>query len=248
MGRNSGKTWLIEGLVRELTQRGFRVATVKHIYEGPFDTAQKDTWRHLRAGANPVIAVSSRELVTIHAAVDPSLARALQAVPQDVDVVLVEGFKEADQPKILVARSLNQVGALMEVATQAIAIAGPIAAEQDRPPAVQNIPILDVDALVSRVEELLRDAAVKRLPGIDCRRCGYESCEALAAAIVAGNASLAQCATLAERDVVLTVDGTPVVLSAFPKDFVRNTVMGMIHTLRGVPADPHAISLEIQVD
>ncbi len=248
VGRNSGKTWLIEGLVRELTQRGYRVATVKHISEGPFDTAHKDTWRHLQAGATPVIAVSTQELVTIHPATEPSLEQALQAVPQDVDVVLVEGFKGSDHPQILAARSLQEVEALIPAAGPMIAIAGPIADEAGRPPAVQSIPILDLDTLVRRVEELLRNAAVQRLPGIDCRRCGFESCAALGAAIVAGIASIDQCTTLRERDVVLTVDGTPVALSPFPKDFVRNTVLGMIQTLRGVPAAPHVIGLTIQLD
>ncbi len=248
VGRNSGKTWLIEGLVRELTQRGFRVATVKHIYEGPFDTAHKDTWRHLQAGASPVIAVSTRELVLIHSATEASLAQALQAVPRDVDVVLVEGFKGSDHPKILAARSLLEVEALIPAVVPAIAVAGPIANEAGRPSTVQGIPILDLDTLVCRVEERLRDAAVRRLPGIDCRRCGFESCTALGAAIVAGTASIDQCTTLRERDVVLTVDGTPIALSPFPKDFVRNTVLGMIQSLRGVPAAPHAITLTIQVN
>ena len=248
IGRNSGKTRLIEGLTRELTKRDYRVATVKHIFEGTFDTAYKDTWKHLQAGANPIIAVTSKELVSIKASTDPSLERALHEVPRDVDVVLVEGFKESDNPKILTARSLGQVEELMELATQAIAISGPIASEKGCPSFIQNTPILELGEVVPLVERLLLEAAVKRLPEIDCRRCGYESCKALATAVLEGKASIDQCKTLAERDVVLTVDGKPIVLSAFPKNFVRNTVLGMIKTLRGVKAAPHAISLEIELD
>lgn len=248
IGRNSGKTRLIEGLVGELTKRDYRVATIKHIFEGTFDTAHKDTWKHLQAGANPIIAVSPKELISIKANTDPSLERALHEVPREVDVVLVEGFKESDNPKILAVQSLSQVEELMGLATQAIAISGPIASEKDYPSSIQNTPILELGELVPLVERLLLEAAVKRLPETDCRRCGYESCKALATAVLGGKASIDQCKILAESDVVLTVDGKPIVLSEFPKNFVRNTLLGMIKTLRGVNEAPRTISLEIGLD
>jgi molybdopterin-guanine dinucleotide biosynthesis protein B len=247
-GRNSRKTRLIQGLARELTKRDYRVATIKHLFEGTFDTAHKDTWKHLQAGVNPIIAVSPKELISIKANADPSLKRALQEVPREVDVVLVEGFKESDNPKILVAQSLSQVKDLMGLTTKVIAISGPIASEKDCPSSVHNTPILKLGKLVPLVERLLLDAAMKRLPEIDCKRCGYESCNALATAILGGKASIDQCKILAESDVVLTVDGKLIVLSEFPKNFVRNTLLGMIKTLRGVNETPRTILLEIGLD
>jgi molybdopterin-guanine dinucleotide biosynthesis protein B len=48
----SGKTTLIEKLVRELTQRGLRVATIKHAHHSvQLDTPGKDSWRYTQAGA-----------------------------------------------------------------------------------------------------------------------------------------------------------------------------------------------------
>lgn len=47
-GRSRGKTCLIEALTKQFAGEGFRVATVKHI-NGSLDTANKDTWRHLKA-------------------------------------------------------------------------------------------------------------------------------------------------------------------------------------------------------
>jgi molybdopterin-guanine dinucleotide biosynthesis protein B len=248
IGRSTGKTRMIEGLTRELTKRDFRVATIKHVFEGTFDTAYKDTWKHLQAGANPIIAVTSKELVSIKSSMDPSLEKALHEVPKEVDVVLVEGFKESDNPKILVARNLSQVEELMELTTQALAISGPIASEKDCPSSVQNTPVLELIELVPLVMGLILDASVKRLPETDCRRCGFESCKALATAVLGGKASIDQCKTLTEREVVLTVDGNPIVLSEFPKNFIRNTVLGMIKTLRGVKTAPRTISLEIELD
>jgi molybdopterin-guanine dinucleotide biosynthesis protein B len=248
VGRKSGKTRLILALVRELTARNHRVATIKHIFEGTFDTAHKDTWQHLHAGANPILAVSANELVSVYAVTTPSLEQALQVVPKAVDVVLIEGFKASDYPKIIVAQRLSEVKALLEAVTHVIAISGSLASDPARPSHFHNSPLLTPQELVPLVERLVTEDAVKRLPGINCGRCGYESCSALAHAILAGNASIAACQTLADHDVVLHVDGAPVFLSAFPKNFVRNTVLGMIKTLRGVKENPTHVSLEIQLD
>jgi len=62
--RGRGKTWLVERLAKRFSSEGFIVATVKHI-SGSFDTAKKDTWRHLEAGAIMTVASTSNEMVTI---------------------------------------------------------------------------------------------------------------------------------------------------------------------------------------
>jgi len=60
--KKSGKTTAVEILVRGLTKRGYKVATVKHIPETDLtiDTKGKDTWRHAKAGARTVISVSTQ--------------------------------------------------------------------------------------------------------------------------------------------------------------------------------------------
>ena len=103
---NSGKTTLIEKLVPELVRRGYRVATVKHDVHG-FDVDQegKDSWRHKKAGAHTVVISSSTKLALIRDADhDASLAELRDKYIQDVDLVLSEGFKKNNQPKIEVFR------------------------------------------------------------------------------------------------------------------------------------------------
>ena len=49
---DSGKTTVMEGLIRELSAMGYRVATVKHhIHEVDVDVPGKDSWRHAHAGS-----------------------------------------------------------------------------------------------------------------------------------------------------------------------------------------------------
>ncbi len=60
---NSGKTTLIERLIPELVQAGYRVATIKHAGHGfDLDTEGKDSWRHKRAGASAVMVLSKGSL------------------------------------------------------------------------------------------------------------------------------------------------------------------------------------------
>ena len=62
---NTGKTVLIEGLIKELKNRGYTVATIKHDVHGfDIDKEGKDTWRHRKAGAEAVI-ISSRERMAL---------------------------------------------------------------------------------------------------------------------------------------------------------------------------------------
>jgi len=248
VGRKSGKTKLIQGLVRELIRKSYRVSAVKHISKGTFDTVHKDTWEHLHAGACPVIAVSASEVVSIKKVANPSLEDGLKEVPREVDLVLVEGFKGSENPKIIAAQSLSEVEELMREVTRVIAISGPLTLEKESPTSFRNIPILELGELVPLVERMILENVVKTLPGVNCRRCGFESCSAMAQAILEGKASINQCKTLREKEVALKVDGERVYLSEFPKNFVRNTILGMIKTLKGVGEKPSKISLELTLD
>jgi molybdopterin-guanine dinucleotide biosynthesis adapter protein len=103
---NSGKTTMIEKIVPELVRRGYRVATIKHDVHGfEVDREGKDSWRHKQAGAHTVIISSPQKLALIrdmnH---DAELAELRDRFIQEVDLILSEGFKRNNQPKIEVYR------------------------------------------------------------------------------------------------------------------------------------------------
>jgi len=102
--KNSGKTTLVVALVRELTARGFRVATVKHAHHA-FDIDQpgKDSYLHREAGAQDVIVSSGARWAHMHEIInepEPELDDLLPRLPLGIDIVLVEGFKRDAHPKI----------------------------------------------------------------------------------------------------------------------------------------------------
>jgi len=102
----SGKTTLIEKLVQELKSRGYRVATIKHSPQGlDFDEAGKDSWRHIQAGSEAT-AISSPDKVVMIKPVnqDATLDEVAYPLGEDYDIILAEGFKQGNAPKIEVHR------------------------------------------------------------------------------------------------------------------------------------------------
>lgn len=116
--RKSGKTRTVETLVRGLTERGYKVATAKHIPEPDFtiDTKEKDTWRHAKAGASTVVGVSPKEIAVIKK-VDTTKWDLLEIINEcrdDVDIVILEGFRKLTEqaphvPKIVTVRAIDEI-------------------------------------------------------------------------------------------------------------------------------------------
>jgi molybdopterin-guanine dinucleotide biosynthesis protein MobB len=95
----SGKTLLVEELVRYFTSKGFKVCTMKHTDLERFDLEGKDTIRHLKAGAHSVVGVSREETVTFYRRLD--LDDVVKTLPPS-DFLIIEGGKTMAYPKILV--------------------------------------------------------------------------------------------------------------------------------------------------
>jgi len=104
---DAGKTTLLERLVPELRARGYRIGTIKHNVHGfDIDHKGKDSWRYKQAGAHTV-AISSPTKVALVKDVETeeTIDRLASKYFQDVDIILTEGYKKEDRPKIEVFRS-----------------------------------------------------------------------------------------------------------------------------------------------
>ncbi|MCD6320438.1 MAG: molybdopterin-guanine dinucleotide biosynthesis protein B [Candidatus Desulfofervidaceae bacterium] len=102
----TGKTTLIERLIKIFKEMGYRVGTVKH-HRGnfDFDLEGKDSWRHRQAGADVVVMSSPSQLAFIQKQQeDASLKEIQQMLGNKVDIILAEGFKNSFYPKIEVYR------------------------------------------------------------------------------------------------------------------------------------------------
>ena len=104
----SGKTTLIEKLISAFKQQGLRVGTIKHDVHGfEMDRPGKDSWRHKQAGASTTIITSPRQIGMVMDADRDHHPLELLPLMAGMDIVIVEGFKRANLPKIEVFRSEN---------------------------------------------------------------------------------------------------------------------------------------------
>ena len=85
----------------------------------------------------------------------------------------------------------------------------------------------DVGAMASLVE-----AAAFKLPSLDCKGCGRETCYEMAREIVSGTGSVDECVSL-QPSVEVTIDGEPMALNPFISGIVESTVLGLLSSLKG---------------
>jgi molybdopterin-guanine dinucleotide biosynthesis protein MobB len=107
LGTNSGKTYLMERLITELKSRGRKVSAVKHAMHGhAVDPEGKDTHKFARSGADRIILFSPDGLL-MYEARHPETDYLYTIASQDMDIVLVEGFKSGPFRKIEVFNEEN---------------------------------------------------------------------------------------------------------------------------------------------
>jgi molybdopterin-guanine dinucleotide biosynthesis protein B len=101
----SGKTTLMEKLIPELNGMGLRVGTIKHDMHGfEMDKPGKDSWRHKQAGSKTSIISSPQRIgMVMDVDHDHSLDE-LALFFAGVDIILAEGYKNRDKPKVEIFR------------------------------------------------------------------------------------------------------------------------------------------------
>ncbi len=103
---NSGKTTLIEKIVRILKLRGLRVAVVKHASKGfELDREGKDSWKFRQAGADAVVLVGPEQAALVKTIDRQPDDEELQRWIGNVDLIIKEGFKNEAVNRIEVFRS-----------------------------------------------------------------------------------------------------------------------------------------------
>lgn len=112
---NTGKTTLLEKVVRILKSKNHRVAVIKHTHHDiETDQPGKDTWRFDKAGADVVIAAGVRKIAVMYKTKEEVALDNIVDMIEDVDIILVEGYKKVPIPKIQVIRGEGNHEPIME--------------------------------------------------------------------------------------------------------------------------------------
>ena len=208
---NSGKTTTVEALIRGLTKRGYTVASAKHIPEPEFtiDTEGKDTWRHSKAGASTVLSVAPNELTTIKKVdtTNYSLEQVIAEFPDEVDIIILEGFK-------------HLVGQNMTI-----------------PKIVANKTVNEKSEALERYKNILafigsipEKKVETEIPFVDA----LKEPEKLVELVNNKVAVLVERKRKREEKITIQIDEKFLPLGSFVQDLIRNAVLAMVSSLKGV--------------
>ena len=102
----AGKTTLMEKLIGEITDRGYRVGSIKHDVHGfEMDKPGKDSWRHKQAGACTTLISSPYQIGMVMDVDHDHHPDELKKFFRNVNVILTEGYKRQHRPKVEIFRS-----------------------------------------------------------------------------------------------------------------------------------------------
>jgi molybdopterin-guanine dinucleotide biosynthesis protein MobB len=157
---NSGKTTVMESLIRILKRRGYKVAAVKHAAHGyTMDPPGTDSWHYAEAGADKVIVVGPASFTMHEFHQDKKSLQDILERIKDVDIVLVEGFKGEPGPKIEIYRQ-NYSANRIDLGRNLVAVVSDI-------DLLGEIPCFSFDHLEELADFIIASLVIKAPPLID---------------------------------------------------------------------------------
>ncbi|MEO5344920.1 MAG: molybdopterin-guanine dinucleotide biosynthesis protein B [Magnetococcus sp. YQC-9] len=138
----TGKTTLMEQVIRHLTRAGLKIAAIKHGHHpADPDIPGKDTHRFRQAGAQSVLFACPERwflIQELQELPEPILAEQVARLAGH-DLILVEGYKEEGHEKIVVQRKGSGPHDLLSRLSQLLAVA------TDDPTLITDLPKLPLN-------------------------------------------------------------------------------------------------------
>lgn len=207
--KDSGKTSLTVRIIKELKKRDFKVASIKHSHHNMImDKEGTDTFKHKEAGSETVVGIGSSTFFNIDKQL--SLDRILFLIKiiseSEPDFVVIEGFKGYNYPKIATTPDVVDDFTIASVDAK-------------------NMDDSDVSLLVDKIENYGYDI----IDTLFVDDCGYNDGKVIAKAFIDGNL---QYDLEKQANISVSVDGVNIGINAFVNDFMKNTILGMLNSLK----------------
>ncbi len=206
---DAGKTNFVERLIGSLVRKGYTVSSVKHTpHKKSIDREGKETWKHWKAGSDPVVFASGVETSIIkHSETSADGIARMVLREYNPDVLVFQGFEDGSFQKVAIGKVTPRKGTVMTNPT--------------------------LPRLIRHIEtEVAFERVLAALPGLDCMKCGLD-CRGLAGEVVKGRRKLSACKELSDLDVGIFVGGKKIAAGRFVSSVVHETVHGMLSSLKG---------------
>ncbi|MCG7338268.1 molybdopterin-guanine dinucleotide biosynthesis protein B [Staphylococcus sp. ACRSN] len=116
--KKSGKTTLMAHTIKQLKLNNYKVATIKHhgdvcndqVQDIELQNADVDHMKHFKAGADQSIVQGLNYQQSVSRSPKQTLTEIIQkSVTIDTNIILVEGYKDADFSKVLVYKDKEEL-------------------------------------------------------------------------------------------------------------------------------------------
>lgn len=149
-----GKTTLLERLIPIITARGLVVSLIKHSHKNvDIDRPGKDSWRLRESGCKEVLLLGNQRWALMHelrGAPEPDLDYLISRM-KHCDLVLIEGFKHGDFPKLEVWRASQNQPTLHPTWGGIVGIACDTALTMQADCTLPQLPLADTEAIADFV-------------------------------------------------------------------------------------------------
>jgi molybdopterin-guanine dinucleotide biosynthesis protein B len=240
--KKSGKTTTIEYLVPKLKEMNLRVGTVKVAYRDvSIDVNEEhyDIIRHRKVNPEKTLFKSTID-TTFFINKEQSLREALKTFSHGLDIILIEGFKENLEgiPQLVLLNKENQEKKFCDGFTAIIS-------------SIPEFSIKSKDEKYIIFEELTKqilNVALPLFPEINCKHCGFSTCNELVQAIIRGQKSISDCEVFQDEisNVVLKIDDKIVPCKPFVQEVFKNVMSGILMSLKIEDQDYSQVDISFQ--
>ena len=101
--KNTGKTFFVSEIIKKLKSKNYRIASIKHAHhEFDIDRPNTDSYIHRKSGSSQVIISSSKRWAKINELESQNEKKLDELISEisETDLILVEGYKNENHPKI----------------------------------------------------------------------------------------------------------------------------------------------------
>ena len=217
----SGKTSLIEKIVKFLVNKSYKVGVIKSMHHSGFgiDIKDKDTTKYGNAGAVLISYIAPESSGIIYKK-EKQQIKIFKLIENEVDYVILEGFTKIDFiPQIALIKDKDDVKKFVNNNTVGINS--------------YHIDVKDNNLYIDseKIPELVEKLAYPHIPLLNCKKCGYNSCADFYQNFLKGNTDLNNCVVRNNDDIKVHINDKIIPLNKFASKMIKNTIKGVLKSL-----------------
>ena len=205
--KNTGKTSLTSKVIKELTNRDFKVASIKHSHhQMEMDHEGTDTYKQMQSGSDFVVGIGGRTYFNINERLDLERILFLIKLIENPDFVVIEGFKAYPYAKIATCDEVEDEYTIK---------------------VVNSFEITDEEVL--DLVDLVEERSYDILDTLFVDDCGYNDASIIGQAFASGKLDYNPDT---QSEVNLAIDGINIGLNRFVSNYLKQTILGVLSPLK----------------